>query len=384
VLPILDDTPLAEKVRHANGVLKSRPRALDDTLAQLVHDDDQVVAAAAIHFIVHRSLWALADDIEYVVAHRAEADVAVVEAASWALLHRPHAPAPVEGAESMPAVELADRVRAIPLFQFVSVDELFRIADAGEEVRYPAGRELFRAAGAGDVQFVIEGTAAIDGIDIPAPAVLGLHQVLEGAPAPSGIRAAEALICFRIAAADFLTMLSDNVLLAQGLFRMLLVPDRDRPPPMLPPRAHDMALGSASPQAVDIGMLLRHHPLFERASASQLLALTGAATEVPLVAGATLFGAADMPVIHVILTGEVVLESAGAAPVTVRPGTTIGVAETLAGIGSAFSATVTQSGRALRLDRERLFDVLGDEVDLMQELFSGVLRMRTVTAAELP
>ena len=385
VLPILDDRPLAEKVRHANGLLKSRPRALEDTLAQLVHDDDPVIAAAAIHFIANRRLWALADDIDYVIAHRPEEDVAVVEAASWALRHRPHAPPPVEGAaESMPAVELADRVRAIPLFQFVSVDELFRIAEAGEEVRYPAGRELFRTAGAGVVEFVIEGTAAIDGIDIPAPAVLGLHQVLEGTPAPSGIRAAEALTCFRIAAGDFLTMLSDNVLLAQGLFRMLLAPDRDHPPPMLPPQAPDLALRGASPQAVDIGMLLRHHPLFERASASQLLALAGAATEVPLLAGARLFGAADMPVIHVILTGEVVLEIAGAAPVTVRPGTTIGVAETLAGVGSVFGATVTQSGRALRLDRERLFDVLGDEVELMQELFGGVLRMRTLTTAELP
>jgi hypothetical protein len=284
----------------------------------------------------------------------------------------------------MPAVELVDRVRAIPLFQFVSVDELFRIAEAGEEVRYPAGRELFRTAGAGDVEFVIEGTAAIDGVEIPAPAVLGLHQVLEGAPAPAGIRAAEALICFRIAAPDFLTMLSDNVLLAQGLFRMLLAPDRDHPLLMLPPPAPDMALRSASLQAVDIGMVLRHHPLFERASASQLLDLARAATTVPLVAGATLFGAADMPVIHIILSGEIVLEPAGAAPVTVRPGTTIGVAETLAGIGPAVAATVTQSGRALRLDREGLFNVLGDEVDLMQELFSGVLRMRTSRTAELP
>ena len=67
-----------------------------------------------------------------------------------------------------------------------------------------------------------------------------------------------------------------------------------------------------------------------------------------------------------------------------RPGTTIGVAETLAGVGSAFGATVTRSRRALRLDRERLFNVLADEVDLMQELFSGVLRMRSGPTAALP
>ena len=49
VMPILDDSPLTEKVRYANAVLKSRPRDLEDTLAQLVHEDDPVVAAAAIH-----------------------------------------------------------------------------------------------------------------------------------------------------------------------------------------------------------------------------------------------------------------------------------------------------------------------------------------------
>ena len=42
VMPILDDSPLSDKVRYANLVLKSRPRDLEDTLAQLVHEDDPV------------------------------------------------------------------------------------------------------------------------------------------------------------------------------------------------------------------------------------------------------------------------------------------------------------------------------------------------------
>ncbi len=51
VMPILDDSPLSDKVRYANLVLKSRPRDLEDTLAQLVHEDDPVIAAAAVHFV---------------------------------------------------------------------------------------------------------------------------------------------------------------------------------------------------------------------------------------------------------------------------------------------------------------------------------------------
>ena len=43
-----------------------------------------------------------------------------------------------------------------------------------------------------------------------------------------------------------------------------------------------------------------------------------------------------------------------------------------------------QAGHAFRLDRDRLFDMLGDDVDLMQGLFSGVLRSRVAQPAELP
>lgn len=391
VLPILDDTPLAEKVRHANTILKSRPRELEDTLAQLVHDDDPVVAASAIHFVARRRLWTLVQDIEYVVTHRPSEDVAVVEAATWALLSRRQA-AGTQGQviDSLPAVELADRVRAVPLFEFVSVDELFRIADVGQEVRAAAGRELYRpGTSASDVQFLIDGT--VQSIDehgerreMSAPAVLGLEEVLVGAPGPTGLKAVEPVACFRIEATDFVTMLSDNVLLAQGLFRMLIAPGRQSPPLMLPLQPLELTERLASPQALDIALLLRQHPLLERASAPQLLALTGAAAEIPLRAGTQLFTADDMPAVYLVIQGEVILESPASVPLLVPEGSTLGLAETLAGVGAGWTARVTRDGRALRLDREPLFNVLGDQVDLMQSLFAGVLRLRAAHTAELP
>ena len=57
---------------------------------------------------------------------------------------------------------------------------------------------------------------------------------------------------------------------------------------------------------------------------------------------------------------------------------------TLAGLASPASATVTKPGRALRLDREALFNVLGDDADLMQSLFSRVLRLGTLNTVEVP
>ena len=379
VMPILDDSPLTDKVRYANAVLKSRPRDLEDTLAQLVHEDDPVVAAAAIHFVGQRRIWGLTDDLEYVAAHRSADDDVVLEAVTWALAAKhSEPPSALEANESLPIVELADRVRVIPLFVSLSVDELFRIAQAGEEVRHSAGRELCHSGTpAADVLFLLEGGArTIDGVtagtEIVAPAVIGFEDVLQGTSLRSTVRAIESTVCFRIAADDFLTMVSDNILLAQSLFGLLLANDRPRAPFSPPHVSHD----SAPPGAATAARFMRQDPLLSRASAAQLLALTAVAPEVPLKAGAVLFDIGTPPAIYQIVQGEVMLEHAGTGSLVAPSGATIGVADTLAGTASAWRATVTRDGRAIRLDRDELFSVLADHVDLMQGLFCGVLALR--------
>jgi AAA family ATP:ADP antiporter len=379
VMPILDDSPLTEKVRYANAVLKSRPRDLEDTLAQLVHEDDPVVAAAAIHFVGQRHAWGLSDDLEYVASHRSDNRI-IGEAVSWALATR-HANGGslTASIDSLPIVELADRVRVIPLFATLSVDELFRIAEAGEEIRHPAGRELCHAATpAEEVLFLLEGGArTVEGpspdADVMPPAVIGFEDVLQGTALRSTVRAIEPTVCFRIAADDFMTMVSDNVLLAQGLFALLLANDRPRLPFAQPAR---VLADHESPGAVHAARLLRHDPLLSRASAAQLLALTAIAPEVPLKAGAVLFDVGTPPAVYQIVQGEVVLEFPGTNMAVAPAGATIGVADTLAGTTSGWRATVTKDGRALRLEREELFSVLADHVDLMQGLFAGVLALR--------
>jgi CRP-like cAMP-binding protein len=379
VMPILDDSPLTEKVRYANTVLKSRPRDLEDTLAQLVHEDDPVVAAAAIHFVGQRQAWGLSDDLEYVASHRSDNRI-IGEAVSWALATRHAGGGPLTASiDSLPIVELANRVRVIPLFATLSVDELFRIAEAGEEIRHPAGRELCRAATpAEEVLFLLEGGArTIEGpspeADILPPAVIGFEDVLQGTALRSTVRAIEPTVCFRIAADDFMTMVSDNVLLAQSLFTLLLANDRPRLPFAQPAR---VVPDRESPGAVHAARLLRQDPLLSRASATQLLALTAIAPEVPLKAGTVLFDVGTPPAVYQIVQGEVVLEFPGTNMAVAPAGATIGVADTLAGTTSGWRATVSKDGRALRLEREELFSVLADHVDLMQGLFSGVLALR--------
>ena len=133
-------------------------------------------------------------------------------------------------------------------------------------------------------------------------------------------------------------------------------------------------------------LLLRQNPLLGRATVDQLLDLVAITREVALTAGRVLFAETDGPAVYHVLTGEVMLEGDRTEERIVGPGCTIGVAETLAGVPLGRRSTVTQAGQALRIDRDDLFDVLTDHVDLLQGLFSGVLSAGEpeATVAEVP
>jgi CRP-like cAMP-binding protein len=65
----------------------------------------------------------------------------------------------------------------------------------------------------------------------------------------------------------------------------------------------------------------------------------------------------------------------------VSAGATFGLADTLAGTPSSWRALAATDGRALRIDRERLFEVMADHVDLMQSLFASILALRDKEAS---
>jgi AAA family ATP:ADP antiporter len=367
VMPILDDTPLAEKVRYANGVLRSRPRDLEDTLAQLIHDDDPVIAASAIHFAARQQFASLAPDIEYVTTRRPAQDTYVREAAAWA------ARGGGSSADGLPVVALVDRIRMTPVFAALSIDELFRVAEVGQEVRHQAGREVCRAGqAADDVYFLIEGAVeALEhggpGKELTAPAAVNLEEVLQGIPIRHTIRAIEHTIGFRVPAGAFLTMVTDNILMAQSLFRLLVHSSSDEA---------RRAMTSPNPAVPGAGRLFRQDPLLAGATAAQLLALRAFTTEVRLTPGKVLFDSGAPPATYQVLEGEVRLEAPDRPPILVAPRATFGVADTLAGGPSEWRAVATANGRALRLDRDDLFGVMADHVDLMQNLFKIALQLR--------
>ncbi|HEX6323265.1 MAG TPA: Npt1/Npt2 family nucleotide transporter [Vicinamibacterales bacterium] len=356
VMPILDDAPLDEKVRHANSVMKSRPRDLADTLAQLIHEDDRVVAASGIHFAGERGLQhALADDLAFVAAR--------------------------DMRDGFAHVEVANRLRAIPLFGFVSVDELFRVAASGRQVRAEAGDEMYEeGAPVDEVFFLLDGRVRVSGgagaaVEIAAPAAQNFEDMLEGRPLTRTVVALDRVTGLSLTGPDFLSMLSDNIAAAQGLFRMLLGPDgsADRlaapGEPAVPAGRSGAHVDPAAKAA-----LLRRMPIFERASLEQLRSLVAVAHEVDLAQGRALVDIGGEPAIVHVLDGELTLEADGRPAAAAGPGSTVGVADTLTRTASTRRLVVTRAGRALRIDPDDLFDVLADHGDLLQGVFSSLLR----------
>ncbi len=391
VMPVLEDCPMEEKVRRAYVILKTKPMGLEQTIAQLVHDGDQVIAAAAIHLVEQQRLWSLCGDLEHALEHRSAHDWYVFEAASWALAaHRLSDKRRDLWTEPLPAVELADRLRTMPLFNFVSVDELFRIAGAGRQVRHEGGRELYhQGALPNEVQFLLDGAVRVSAEqdtshELEAPAVLAFENMLEGSPLRLTIRAVDRTVCLAVRGDEFLTMLSDNIFMVQGLFRMLLdTPKTQHWRTVYGPKpdSQPVTFRSLPLQPLEKVLMIRENPLLERATVSQLLDLATVTREVSLTHGSVLFNETDPPALYYVLNGEIRLDGNESSAVIAGAGSTIGISETLAGVSLGRRAVVTRDGLALRLDHDDLFDVLADHVDLLQGVFRALLQAHHVNEA---
>jgi hypothetical protein len=124
---------------------------------------------------------------------------------------------------------------------------------------------------------------------------------------------------------------------------------------------------------VEKALRLRQNRFLGQASVEQLLDLVAVARDVPLMPGQTLVNERDAAAVFHILRGEVAVTMDDGAAWTLGSGSTIGLAETLAGTAPHRRVTVTREGHALKVDRDALYGVLADHIDLLQGVFSGVL-----------
>jgi AAA family ATP:ADP antiporter len=395
VLPILEPLPDEEKVRRGYVLLRSRPRDVEETLLELINDDDAVVSACAIDLARELREWRLKDDIEHVLAHRDVRDWYVFEAASWALaaerlgderrreLWR----------EPLPAVELAARLRMLPLFSSVSVDELFRIAGAGRQARHEAGSILMQEGHALETAFVL-----LDGRllarhrgeteTLDAPGAVGLREILEGRSAAATVRAEGAAVVLALRADELRTLVSDSSELLDGLLRTVVpsIGRDDRPALLTRSGAPDDLLAATAEKASAIQkvLLLQSLPLFTGVAAEEMLSVCRIARDTRIEAGAELAAEGTAPAIYFVLSGEVVAEAAthdpdsshsAREPIVGRPGDALGILHTLAGRPIGRTLHGTRPGLALVIPRSDLIDLLAQRPGLSQHVFASLFSL---------
>jgi AAA family ATP:ADP antiporter len=368
------------------------PHGLNEVVVQLIHDEDPRISAAASHLIRDRQMAGVAPELERMLAARNLRDRHACEAASWALasFRLPEGSRRSDWLETLPAVDLAARMRTFPLFASVTVDELFRIADAGRQVRFEPGRILCQEGVVPDaLLFLLDGPVSLKtatgspGIVTP-PALLGFQELLEGRPMRATARTIETCVCLAVNSEEFCSLLADSSELIQGLFRIFWSQAAPGEAPTVWKGRHpDKSLtafnGALTP--IDRVLVLESAPVFSDVSAAEMVRLAAITTEVRLEAGSLLFRESDPPALYTLLSGEIALESAAGAPALVAgPNDVIGLHETLAGLRLTRHARVSRAGTALRMDRDDLFDLLAQRPDLLRQLFSSLVRSADSTS----
>ena len=392
LMPLLEDVPRDERIRRGNVLLKTRPRDIEETLLQLINDDDQVVAAAAIDVVRQQKLWSLADDVEHVLAHRDVRDWHVFEAASWALAERrvPTDRRRELWLDPLPAAELAGRIQHLPLFASTTVDELFRVARAARQVRHVPGSVLLQqSAVPPTIHLLLEGSVTCEGRKsasrtVDAPAALGFAEVLRGRPMSETVRTKGVAVTLALTAEELQILLEDNADLIAGLFATqadgIEYPDPAVHSTVAAREWLQLAAGGVTP--IDKVLALQYVPLFARVLADEMRDLATIAQSVEMTVGSQLYAESAPPALWLILAGEVSLTgSTETAPLTARGGDIMGLLHTLTGGPMGRSADVLRNGVALRIDRDDFFDLLGERSELMRQVFAACVEDDRFTLA---
>ena len=320
------------------------------------------------------------------------------EAASWALAARRVGEARRRDLwlEPLPAVEIASRLRRLPLFASLGVDELFRIAGTGRQTRHDPGHVLLQEGSTPEtVHVLLDGTVTMRGQgnpqrEVQAPTTLGFEEALEGRPMAETVRCAATCVTLSAPADAMQGLLADNTDLVEGLFRTLLeaapAEGVDRRTVIKGADLQDLqTLATGGLSAVEKVLVLQAVPVFTRVSAEELVQVASIARETRLEAGAAVAAAGDGASIIAVVNGELAVDPLAQDPrdpgpraqsLTAGPGDLIGVYETMAGLPFGRAIHVTRGGSALTIERSDLFDLAGQRPALLQQMFGALFRSR--------
>ena len=286
-----------------------------------------------------------------------------------------------------------EQLRKLSLFGSVGVDELFRIVGAGHQVRHAKGATLMREGSVpSDLHLLLDGVVVATGRrsgarEIVPPAAIGFEEALDGCLMAETIKTTERVISLALSSEQLRTLLADNTDLVQGLFRTLAEQRHVKP-------GFIKAQGPADPEQptgdltrIQKVLALQKIPLFSRVSGTEMLYLAAIARQVTLEQGAILADETGPFGLGILVSGGLSLTTEGRPEPVAQagPGDSVGVYETLAGVDSGTQVgklrlVVTKSGSILQIQRDELFDVLGQRPDLLQQIFAAIFDRGPVDA----
>lgn len=129
--------------------------------------------------------------------------------------------------ERFTVLRRAEVLRKADIFSRATVEELLHLAAISREVRFAGGDQIFRRGEPADAIYIlIGGRVELEGDarrDSPGPfEAVGLYEVLSDQRRAASARAAEETLALKIEAQDFFDLLSHNIEIVQGLFRLLI------------------------------------------------------------------------------------------------------------------------------------------------------------------
>ena len=219
-----------------------------------------------------------------------------------------------------------------------------------------------------------------DGRRVTGPFLIGFEPALEGHQAATTVRAEGPVVTVAVSRDELLTLLTSNTDFVSGLFRTVAEGGSTaRTPTVVPGDAHPELARSEIKSLTPVQRMLglQQVPMFATLPTDELAQLAGIAHGVTLQEGTVLSDETNPPVC-VVITGSLSLREGPteAEQGHAGPGDTVGLFETLAGITHGglgrqpLQLIVEASGSALQLDREELFDLIGQRPRLLQHLFS--------------
>ena len=279
---------------------------------------------------------------------------------------------------------MVDRIRRLSLFASVGVDELFRIARTGHQTRHEPATTVLREGTAPEEYLLLldgEVLATRRGAEarrIAAPAALGFREALVGRRVAETIRTAGPVVLIEFSRLTLRTLLSDNIDLVRGLFRVVVdavgIPRdviRGAPPAELESFGASLTAGQK-------GLALRRIPLFARVTGAEMLHLAAIAKRVALEPGMLLTDQTAPAGVGIVLSGELGLRDAGddarRMVLQARQGDVFGLYGMLVGSDAqtrAWRYVTTSACAILWIERGEFFDLLSQRSDLLQQVFAA-------------